>query len=55
MTTQPESDSTDYRSEWKPPYIREREQQHREMELALAAMDPAERSAMLKRIDEAAG
>ena len=45
---------TDYPDNWKPRHVRERDaaakQQLTEMELHLAAMDPTERAAMLRRI-----
>jgi hypothetical protein len=48
--TEPVDDS--YPESWKPGYIRERDEamNPHEMELALAAMDPRERAAMLQRI-----
>lgn len=52
MTTEPEPIDDSYPSAWKPAHIRERDEaaQPLEMELALAAMDPRERAAMLRRI-----
>jgi hypothetical protein len=52
MTTQPDDDSS-YPSSWRPSYIRERDEaaQPLEIEIALAAMDPADRAAMLRRIE----
>jgi hypothetical protein len=51
VTTEPES--SDYPDAWKPRERRERDKADAplEMELALAAMDPAERAAMLRRIE----
>jgi hypothetical protein len=52
VTTEPES-SDDYPDAWKPRERRERDKADAplEMELALAAMDPQERAAMLRRIE----
>jgi hypothetical protein len=53
MTTEPAAD--DYPSQWQPRERRERDEaagvNPLEMELALAAMDPGERAAMLQRIE----
>ena len=53
MTTDPAPvDNSAYPDAWKPAYIRERDAAAEPLELELAlAMDPAERSAMLARIE----
>jgi hypothetical protein len=52
-STEPDEVPTEYPSSWRPAHIRKRDEANQppDVERVLAAMDPAERAAMLRRIE----